>query len=54
MAFLAVHANVQPSEFRGMDPADTRALAREVDDIVQEQVELQVELAKLIATGRAG
>lgn len=45
MAYLAIHANVQPSEYARMDPDDTRALAEGVDRIVRDQIDLQIALA---------
>lgn len=50
MAFLAVHAHVQPSEFDAMTPADSELLAREVEDLVDADFQIRLSLAKLIAT----
>lgn len=53
MGRLARYANVSPSEFDAMMPADARALDRSVGELVKAEIDLKVKLAKLSMRGRA-
>lgn len=46
-ARLAVYAHISPSEFGALTPARTRELNSDVTAILDEQLEVRIELAKL-------
>ena len=50
MAFLGVHANVQPSEFDAMTRADSLELARAVEAEMKADIEVRVKLAEISRT----
>jgi hypothetical protein len=49
MALLGFYGSVSPAEFDDMDPYLTRAYARKIGQLHQQDVELRVNLAKLVA-----
>lgn len=54
MAFLARYGHVSPSEYWTLQPAETRALTRELRKLVKAENEMQIRLAQLGAIGRMG
>ncbi len=54
MAFLARYGHVSPTEYWTLEPAETRALTRELRKLLAAENEMQMRLAQLGATGRMG
>lgn len=52
MAFLARYGHVSPTEYWTLQPAETRALRRELGKLLHAEDEMQIRLAQLAATGR--